>query len=398
MARIAIMLNRLVIGGAPLDTVQLAGYLSEKHEVYLVVGEKNKDEYDASFLLKEYPDLRVIHINEVHRSVNLLRDVTAFMHIRKVLKKIRPDVVHTNGAKPGLLGRLAAISLKTKVIIHTYHGHVFHSYFNKFFSSLIVWIEKALAKRSTRIIAISESQRNELANVYKICPTSKIDVINLGIDVAKFNDNGGVRRKLFRSQYLLNDEEVAIGIVGRIVPVKDHFLFLEIVENLLRKTSKKIRFFIIGDGEERIQLSRALNAKQVDHVFFPEEKRAVALTFTSWILEIENAMNGLDIVALTSLNEGVPIALLEAGAAGKPIVSTNVGSVNEIISDGKNGFIISSRNPEEFSQKLQLLIDDGTLREKMGNEGRQIINTHYQKEVELASVDRLYNELLSSMI
>jgi len=390
------MLNRLVIGGAPLDTVQLAGFLSQKHEVYLVVGEKNKDEYDASFLLKAYPDLKVIHINEVHRSVNLFRDISAFFHIRRVLRKIQPDVVHTNGAKPGLLGRLAAISLNTKVIIHTYHGHVFHSYFNKFFSSLIVWIERALAKRSTKIIAISESQKNELANVYKICPDSKISAINLGIDVAKFNDDEGMRRKLFRKEYLLNEDEVAIGIVGRIVPVKDHFLFLEIVEKVLQKASKKIRFFIIGDGKERKELSDILTKKHIDHVFFPEEKRAGMVTFTSWILEIENAMSGLDIVVLTSLNEGVPIALLEAGAAAKPIVSTNVGSVNEIVADDKNGFIISSRSPDEFANKMQLLIEDSELRKKMGDAGFYIINNHYRKDSELANADRLYEDLLNN--
>lgn len=395
MARIVIMLNRLVIGGAPLDTVQLAGYLSAKHEVYLLVGEKNKDEYDASFLLNAYPKLQVIHINEVHRSINIFRDITAFWHIRRVLKAIAPDVVHTNGAKPGLLGRLAAISLKVKVIIHTYHGHVFHSYFNKFFSSLIVRAERALAKRSSKIIAISDSQKNELAGVYKICPASKIAVINLGIDVAKFSDDAGLGRKLFREEYLLSEEEIAIGIVGRIVPIKDHFLFLEIVEKVIQKTTKKIRFFIIGDGMERNQLSDILSRKNIEHVFFPEEKRAATVTFTSWILEIENAMNGLDIVALTSFNEGVPIALLEAGAAAKPIVSTNVGSVNEIVVDNQSGFIVSSRSANEFANKLQLLIDDSALRKKMGAAGHYIVNNNYRKEIELGNVDCLYNDLLN---
>lgn len=389
------MLNRLVIGGAPLDTVQLAGYLSEKHEVYLLVGEKNKDEYDASFLLNSYPQLQVLHISEVHRSVNIFRDIQAFSHIRRVLKEIKPDIVHTNGAKPGLLGRLAAISLKVKVIVHTYHGHVFHSYFNKFFSSLIVLAERALAKRSTKIIAISESQKNELANVYKICPSSKIAVINLGIDVAKFRSNSDACRKSFREEYLLSDDEIAIGIIGRIVPVKDHFLFLEVVEKIIHKASKRIRFFIIGDGEERVQLFGILSAKHIDHVFFPHEKRICAVTFTSWILEMDNAMNGLDIVVLTSLNEGVPIALLEAGAAARPVVSTNVGSVNEIITNNENGFVISSRNAEEFAGKLELLINDQSLREKMGCEAYKRINDNYRKDAELASVDDLYNKLLN---
>lgn len=395
MARIVIMLNRLVIGGAPLDTVQLAGFLSEKHDVYLLVGEKNKDEYDASFLLQSYPNVNIIHINEVHRSINLFRDVHALLHIRRIFKKIKPHIVHTNGAKPGFLGRLAAVSLKTKIIIHTYHGHIFHSYFNRFLSSVIVRIERALAKCSTKIIAISESQRNELINIYKICPPSKISVINLGIDVAKFSTNAILHRNLFRKKYLLNDDEIAIGIVGRIVPVKDHFLFLEIVEKLIAKTSKKIRFFIIGDGEERDQLSQILSTKHIDHVFFPVEEKASVVTFTSWILEIEYAMNGLDIVILTSLNEGVPIALLEAGAASKPIVSTNVGSVKEIISNNKNGFVVASRNADEFVSKLQLLIEDEALRQKMGEEGYKVINSKYRREIEIESLDHIYNDLLN---
>ncbi len=396
MAKIVIMLNRLVIGGAPLDTVQLAGYLSAKHEVYLLVGEKNKDEYDASFMLEPYPAVKVIHVNEVHRSINLFNDVNAFFHIKNILQKIKPDIVHTNGAKPGLLGRIAAAMLNVPIIIHTYHGHVFHSYFNRFFSQIVVRVERLLARYSTKIIAISESQKNELADIYKICLPEKIEVINLGIDVAKFNNNKTISGKLFRDKYLLQDNEIAIGIVGRIVPVKNHFLFLDVVEKTIAKTSVPVRFFIIGDGALRNDLMKTLDRKHIDHVFFPEEQKAATVTFTSWILEIEQAMNGLDIVVLTSLNEGVPIALLEAGAASKPVISTKAGAVTEVINDNETGFIISACDIAAFSEKLLMLIENKDLRHTMGNKGFAAIEEKYSKQKEMESIDALYSALLSS--
>ncbi|MDI3319894.1 glycosyltransferase [Pinibacter soli] len=396
MARIAIMLNRLVIGGAPLDTVQLAGYLSEKHEVYLVVGEKNKDEYDASFLLKAYPRLRVVHIREVHRSINFFRDVLAFFHIKRELKKINPDIVHTNGAKPGVLGRLAAKMIGTKVILHTYHGHVFHSYFNKFFSAQIIKLERWLATQSTKLIATSLIQQHDLVDVYHVSDLSKIAVIPIGIDTTSFEDSEEKKRNRFRTYYKLHDKEVAIGIVGRIVPIKDHKFFIEAVAKLLQKTKLPVRFFIIGDGALRTSLESQLGRKKISYTYYPESAEVAQVTFTSWLLSIDEAMAGLDIVALTSLNEGTAITLLEAQAAGKPIVTTNAGAVSQTIDPGVTGLLSPLHDLNGFVSNALSLIENKELRKSMGENGRQFVMRGFSKQKELADIERLYLSLLEN--
>ncbi|MDH7461819.1 glycosyltransferase [Chitinophagaceae bacterium 26-R-25] len=390
------MLNRLVIGGAPLDTVQLAGYLSEKHEVHLVVGEKNKDEYDASFLLTSYPKLRVVHIREVHRSINFVRDIQAFYHIKKELKKINPDIVHTNGAKPGVLGRLAAKMIGTKVILHTYHGHVFHSYFNKFFSSQIIKLERWLAKQSTKLIATSLMQQHDLVDVYHISDLSKIAVIPIGINTASFEDNEDEKRHAFRANYKLTGNEVAIGIVGRIVPIKDHKFFIDAAEKLLSETKHPVRFFIIGDGALRPSLEDLLEKKKISYTYYPDSARTVQVTFTSWLLNIEEAMAGLDIIALTSLNEGTAITLLEAQAAGKPVVTTNAGAVSQTIDPGLTGFISPLHDLNGFVANTLTLIENKEIRKSMGEKGREFVRMHFSKEKELADMEHLYMSLLEN--
>lgn len=381
MARIVIMLNRLVIGGAPLDTVQLAGFLSEQHEVYLVVGDKNKDELDASFLTTHYNKLTVIQLSGMRRSLNFFRDIQSFFTIRKLLKKLRPDIVHTNGAKAGLLGRLAAASIGVKIILHTYHGHVFHSYFNSFISSFIIKIERRLAKLSTKIIAISDEQKKELRDVYRICKEDKLAVIKLGIDTDKFIDADGSKRTAFRHKYAVKENEVAVGIIGRIVPVKGHAFFAEVVKEIIKRSGSQVKFFVIGDGTIRKEL----------------EKLLTTVLFTSWILNIEEALAGLDIIVLTSLNEGTPVTLLEAQAAAKPVVATNVGAVNEVVLNGKTGFVVEYGDVQKFANNILILAENAALRRSMGIAGRSFIEKEHAKKQQFHSIEILYSELLNNM-
>ncbi|MBC8034318.1 MAG: glycosyltransferase [Chitinophagaceae bacterium] len=395
MARIVMMLNRLVIGGAPLDTVQLAGFLSNHHEVYLIVGDKNDSELDAFFLAEQYNQLHLVHITDMQRSLNLMKDVRAFFHILKLLRKIRPDIVHTHGAKSGLLGRLAAYAVGVKIIIHTYHGHVFHSYFNSFVSSLIVFAERTLARISSKIIAISEKQKIELVEAYRICQANKIEVIKLGIEISKFTGSRMMERRTdFRQQYFVRDEEVAIGIVGRIVPIKGHAFFADITAELLRMSRKPLKFFVIGDGITRKDLEKIFLEKNIRTTYFPEEATDAQVIFTSWIVEIEKAMNGLDIILLTSLNEGTPVTLLEAQAASIPVVASDVGGVSEVVLHGKSGFVIKYGDLNAFVERLLLLIDDPSMRKKMGLDGKGFIEANHGKQQQFLSIEKLYRQLL----
>lgn len=395
MARVAIFLNRLIIGGAALDTVQLAAHLSEEHEVFLIVGEKMNDEYDAFFLANELQKVKVIPLHDMRRSINLFKDVTAFFKIWRLIRQIKPDVVHTNGAKPGMLGRLAAKLSGVKVIFHTYHGHIFHSYFNSFATSIILFLERWIASFTTKIIAISESQKKELSEKYRIAKPEKFEIIKIGVDLKKFNGSLPAKRIKFRQDYLLQEDEVAIGIVGRIVPVKNHTFFIDIAKEILKNTSAKIRFFIVGDGMLRQDMEERLVNEKISFTHFPANPVVAPITFTSWILNIDEVMAGLDIIILTSLNEGTPISLMEAQAAGKPIVSTNVGAVTEVIVSNETGFITPVNDKEAFVNALNKLIDNPGLRSEMGNKGYKFVHEHYNKEQQIAAMKELYRKVLS---
>lgn len=293
----------------------------------------------------------------MRRSIGIWSDIQALRRIIRILKTEKPDIVHTHAAKAGTLGRIAAWYCGVPYIYHTFHGHVFHSYFNPIITKIFIVIEKFLASRCTAIIAISELQKHELGTIFSICSPQKIEIIPLGFDLEKFTQNLDEKRKQFRQTYSIADNEIAIGIVGRLVPIKNHPLFIEAFSHCLAKTTKSIRAFIIGDGEIRAQLEELWNSLEPDI-------HTSKLTFTSWIQEVDVAYAGLDIVCLTSHNEGTPVSLIEAQAAGKPIVSTNVGGIQNIVEENKTA-LLTTNTVTDFTEKLLQIIENDELRETM---------------------------------
>jgi glycosyltransferase involved in cell wall biosynthesis len=218
--------------------------------------------------------------------------------------------VHTHAAKPGAIGRLAASAMNVPAIVHTFHGHVFHSYFNTLKTNLFINTERYLARRSHAIVAISRQQKKELAEDFKIAPPEKFHVIPLGFDLDRFCTDQEEKRAAFRSEFDLAEDEIAIGIIGRLVPVKNHYLFLKAIAHVLQSSNKKIKAFIIGDGETRADLENI--AAQADIKFSTEtdDLHPHPLVFTSWRRDVDVINAGLDIVALTSFNEGTPVSLI----------------------------------------------------------------------------------------
>ena len=316
------IINRLNLGGPAFHVAILSKYLQEGFEVQLLAGTKEDSEESSDFIVKEM-GLTFTRLKEMKRSINPFGDYRSYKEIRKIIKQFKPDIVHTHAAKAGALGRLAAFNEKVPVIVHTFHGHIFHSYFHPLKSKIFLWIERYLAKRSSAIIAISESQKKELTDHYKLCNPSKIKIIPLGFDLSRFRENIESKRIDFRKKFFLEDDEIAVGIIGRLVPVKNHTLFINSAARILGNTSKKVRFFIIGDGESRTALLKEASMLGIDHSYYPEVKKKSDLIFTSWIKDIDVCVSGLDIVALCSFNEGTPVSLIEAQAGNKPIISTN---------------------------------------------------------------------------
>lgn len=381
----------MVIGGPAAAISETIAQLDNEFAFYLVTGDPLPDEMDASVLLANLPRLEVIRLHGMKRAPGLLRDVRAYFRLKKIFKRIRPDVVHTHGAKPGLLGRLAAKATKVPVVLHTYHGHIFHSYFNRFVSSLVVRAERWLAKKTTAIIAISEHGKQELAHTYHIAPEKKIITIPLLLNLNQFADANGKQRSAFRQQYQVQQQEIAIGIVGRLTPVKNMQLFVRVVQLLLQENKTQYRFFIIGDGAEKPQLQQQFRTMGITQTDYTQNPVTATVTFTSWLLNTADVMNGLDVVCLTSLNEGTPVSLIEAQAASTPVVSTGVGSIPEIITDGEGGFLTRVNHAEDFASRVQQLALSRELREQMGKAGFQKIHQLYHPERARELTRQVYN-------
>ena len=409
MPRVLRVINRFNLGGPTFNAAYLTRYLQPEFETKLIGGLKDESEDSSEFVVQNL-EIDYLIIEDMRRSINLRKDWRAYLQILKIIRSFKPDIVHTHASKAGLLGRMAAIRLKVPVIVHTFHGHVFHSYFGKLKSAIFKSLERYLASRSSMIIAISDEQKRELVEIHQICRTEKMTVIRLGFDLNKFQKDMENKRNWFRSYYQLQDDEVAIGIVGRLVPIKNHKLFLQAITEVLKHSKVPIKAFIIGDGSAKQQVKDDADSLALTFieqpgtdVFLPGKEDETTgdlpsqstMIFTSWIREIDYAYAGLDIVCLTSLNEGTPVSLIEAQASGKAVVSTKVGGVENIIEHGKTG-LLSELSLDEFSQHLIQLVESAEDRKMMGSEGinRVLKKYHYRR---LADETRqLYTNLLAS--
>lgn len=395
MPKVLRIINRFNIGGPTYNAAYLSAYLPPEYETMLVAGSLDEGEESSEHVLDEL-GLKPVYLPDMRREISPQADIAAYKQLKEIIKKFKPDIVHTHASKAGTLGRMAAASCGVKVIVHTFHGHVFHSYFGKAKTELYKNIERYLARKSTKIIAISERQKDELTLEHKICKPEKIEVIPLGFDLGRFQTNSEEKRQLFRSKYFVKPDEIAIGIIGRLVPVKGHAMFLDSLKALLQSTDKKVRAFIIGDGEDRAVVEEYARQLGIDFTADVTADNTPVLTFTSWIKEIDLPLAGLDIVTLTSLNEGTPVSLIEAQAANKPIVTTNVGGIANVVLPNETAFLINDRDANAFAAKLQLLVEDEDLRRRMSQKGWEHVKEtfHYTRLVN--DVDKLYKRLLAN--
>lgn len=389
------IINRFNLGGPTFNAAYLTKYMGDEFETLLIGGEKDETEESSTFILDSL-ELKPTIILEMKREIGFKEDKIAYKKLKEIIKEFQPDIVHTHASKAGTLGRMAAYKCKVPVIVHTFHGHVFHSYFGKSKTIFYKNIERYLAKKSTKIIAISEIQKNELTEQHKICDKSKVAVVPLGFDLNKFQEDYELKRNDFRKYYLLDDDEIAIGIIGRLVPIKNHGLFLEAINQLLKKSTKKIRVFIIGDGEEKENLIQYCKELKLDITEFNQQAKKATITFTSWIKNVDWANAGLDIVALSSLNEGTPVSLIEAQAANNPIVTTNVGGVENVILKDKTGFIVPSEDVKAFSEALLKLVEKNILRLQMAEKGWEFVKEKFHYERLVKDMRQLYFSLLEN--
>lgn len=392
--RVLILINRLNLGGPAFHVATLTKYLSPEFEMLLVAGTKDDSEESSDYIVKNM-GLNFVSLPEMHRSLNPFKDYRSYRTLRKMIRDFKPDIVHTHAAKAGALGRLAALHEKVPVIIHTFHGHVFHSYFSPLKTKIFLKIERYLAKKSSGIIAISERQKKDLTLKYRVSSVAKVHMIPLGFDLRSFRENISEKREAFRKKYLLEDDEIAIGIIGRLVPVKNHPLFMASAASILKQTKKKVRFFVIGDGESKELLFREAESLGLDYTYFKSKPIKADFTFCSWIKDVDVAISGLDIVALSSHNEGTPVSLIEAQAGDKPVISTNVGGIENVVVKNGTALLVDSNDYIDYAEQLLRLIEDDELRNRLGNNGWEFVREKFHFTRMIKEVSMLYKQLLT---
>lgn len=407
MPRVLRIINRFNLGGPTHNAAYLTRYLPADFETLLVGGSQEATEEGSHHIL-ESMGVRPMILPELQREVAPWRDRGAYRRIKRLIKDFKPDIVHTHAAKAGAVGRMAAADMGVKVIVHTFHGHVFHSYFGPLRTALYKNIERFLARRSSRIIAISDKQKQELVSEHRICDASKVDVIPLGFDLTRFQTDQEHKRTLFRKVYGIADDEIAIGIVGRLVPIKNHDLFLNVIAAVTARTGKRIRAFVVGDGEERDRLQQRVGELGLSQATGPMFNghgfghgvngrpvvEPASVTFTSWIKEVDIVNAGVDIVMLTSLNEGTPVSLIEAQAANRPIVSTRVGGIENVVVPGRTAFLSESGDIEELTEHVTRLVEDPALRLRMGRGEWEHVRDRYHYTRLVHDTADLYHRLL----
>ena len=385
MKKILRIINRFNLGGPTYNAAYLTKYLEGEYETLLIGGNHEKSEKSSMHILEDL-GIKPIIIPEMQRSINPLLDRIALKKIKEIIEDFKPDIIHTHAAKAGALGRKAAYNAGVKQIYHTFHGHIFHSYFSKIKTNIYKKIERDLAKKTTKIIAISPIQKEELSKVHKICKPEKIEVIPLGFDLSKFYKNKEAKREKFRKKWRIKDSEVAIGIIGRLVPIKNHLFFIKAINQVLSSCSIPIRFFIVGDGEEKENIIEYINEFKIDYSI---DHKVATIQLTSWIKEIDEVNAGMDIICLCSLNEGTPVSLIEAQASGKPIVTTRTGGIENIVIENKTALISEINNLNLFVENLLTFINSKEKRKQFTKLGVEK-SKEFDYKILIKNIKRLY--------
>jgi len=380
--RVLSVISRLNIGGpaqhATLLTERLA---ASRYESLLVTGLEDPDE--GNYLaFRERASDRLLVMPALRRSLRPGRDLVALGRLVAVMRQWRPHLVHTHTAKAGAVGRVAARLARVPVVVHTYHGHVFRGYFSPPTTRVFLAIERRLARHTDRLVAVSPAVRDELLHLGIGTPGTLV-AVPLGLDLQPFVDCERLRGSL-RTELALAPDTPLVGIVARLVPIKAHEVFLAAMARVLREVATT-RFLVVGDGELRPSLERQAAALGL----------AGHLRFLGWRRDLDRLYADLDVAVLCSRNEGAPVSLIEAMAAGCPVVATRVGGVPDLVEDGVVGRLVPPDDPGALADAVvSVLCAPPARRRAMGAAGRSRAVPAFAAERLVADIDGLYTELL----
>jgi len=394
MPKVLRIINRFNLGGPTFNAAYLTKYLEPDFETLLIGGSKEETEDGSEFILEQL-GLSPNYVDHMQRELSLKHDRKAYRKLKEIIQDFKPDIVHTHASKAGTLGRLAAHKMKVPIIVHTFHGHVFHSYFGKAKTVFYKNVERYLAKKTTKIVAISDIQKQELSSIHKIAPADKFEIIPLGFNLTKFTESQPSKRVAFRARYHIDNDDIVIAIIGRLVPIKNHVFFIDAFNQLLNRTKKSVRAIIVGDGELKASLQEHCKAIGLKFSTGEHPPNGAKLTFTSWIKTVDDVTAGADIIALSSLNEGTPVTLIEAQAASKPIVSTSVGGIADIVLKDETALLCDSGDLNTYTDNLFKLVENDELRARLSKRGQEFALSKFNFMRLANDVKGLYHQLLN---
>lgn len=382
MARVLQIVNRLNIGGVIYQPAYLTKYLQPEFETFLAVGTKEESEASFDYFLEE-TGIEPLVIAGMSREIRPANDWKSYQKMKVLIRKIKPDIVHTHAAKAGAIGRAAAASCGVPVILHTYHGHYFHSYFSALKTQFFLQIERYLARKSSAIITVSHQNHEEITGKYMKEFAAKTHLVEYGFELEKFASNQESKNVAFRKKWNIPMDCLTVVIVGRVVPIKNHGLFLRAFHRFSSQYDQPVKAVIVGDGEERPAMEALCNELGMTH---GQDGGSCDVIFTSWQKEIDQVLAGTDILCLTSLNEGAPVSLIEAQAASCPIVATKAGGVPNVVAENETALLAPSNDVAKVSSQMQRLAADPALRAQMGAAGFEYV-------IDRFSVDRMIKEM-----
>jgi glycosyltransferase involved in cell wall biosynthesis len=370
------IIARMNIGGPAVQVSGLMrGFNGNEFDHRLYTGFCATDE--ADYLNSVATDIKAIRIDGLGRRVSLRGDIRAFLSLVKAIREFKPNIIHTHTSKAGFLGRLASlVSLQKSVRVHTFHGHLLNGYFGSFKRMLVVIAEKALAFITQQLLAVGNKVRQDLLEA-GIGSKEKFGLMPPGLAIGNLPSKNDAL-----TFFGLNNQRLQCAFIGRVAQIKRPDRFLDVVSEI-KKRQINLGFFIAGDGELLEVCRERIIAENLP------------VKVLGWQSNMEKVLSAADIVVLTSDNEGTPLSLIQAGMAGLPVVSTNVGSVPEVVLDNATG-LITSLDVQEIADALEKLVTDKALRERLGHAAQEFTLANFGVQRLVHDHEELYKTLLAS--
>jgi len=320
-------------------------------------------------------------VPELVRPVDPVRDVRAFVRLRRLLRLIAPQIVHTHTSKAGIIGRMAAFSVRVPVIVHTPHGHVFWGYFGAAVSRFFIALEKIAARITDRLIMLTDQEKADHLH-YRISPRDKFAVIPSGVCLEAFSGLEGNEHHPEDKPPAFPPGAFVIGTVGRLTAIKGQRYLLAAAAKLVREIPELL-CVVVGEGEMRRELEEQAAALGMDE----------RMIFPGWQRDVGDYMSAFDVFVMPSLNEGMGRVVVEAMAAGRAVIASDVGGLRNLVAPGENGLLVPPGDAEALAKAIRALYRDPERRRSMGEEGRKKAPA-FSAGAMIMKIDELYKELL----